>query len=81
MIDTLETFRRLVDSDLTEKQAEAVVSAINSTSDKVATRDDLARLEERFDAQLALLEARLTRTLVGTQIAVVALAVAIIKLF
>ena len=52
--DTLKAAKRLKDAGLAETQAEALVEVIGSTvTENLATKDDLALLEERLGGEIA----------------------------
>ncbi len=79
MLDTYEAVKQLMATGMSEDQAGAVVRVVNSTSDKLATKADLEQLEKRFLERFATKSDLLF--LAGFQVAVISLAVAIIKLF
>ncbi len=60
--DTHKFVRKLKGAGFNEAQAEALTDAVRESqaSADIATRGDLQRLEERFDAKLEKLELRLT---------------------
>ena len=58
--DTLKAAKRLKDAGLEENQAEALVEVIGSTlTENLATKDDLAAVEERLDGKISAVEERL----------------------
>ena len=61
MFDTLRASQRLRDEGgFNERQAEAIVGAFaDDMAPRVATKEDLDRLEERFEEQMERLEERL----------------------
>ncbi len=85
--DTHKIVKDLQDAGFDEPQAEAVVKALGETVDRdvvkpedlkdFATKQDIAELRTEMKA----LELRMTVRLTGAMIAVVGLAVAILKLF
>ncbi len=71
VIDTLKTARDLRTAGLPQEQAEAVAHAINEAHQadfaKLATKDDLARLEAATKADIARLEAAVKADLATTK--------------
>ena len=78
VFDTHEIARSLTAADLTDAQADAITAAVRRAAehdaDALATKADVAALEERMGAkltaELAALEARLAWRLVGAGIAI-----------
>ena len=89
--DTHRVVKDLQDAGFDEAQAEAVVKALGETIDRdtvkpedlknFATKADIAGLRGEMQTELKALELRLTVRLTGIIIAVVGLAVAILKIF
>ena len=89
--DTHRVVKDLQDAGFDEAQAEAVVKALGETIDRdtvkpedlknFATKADIAGLRAEMQTELKALELRLTVRLTGIIIAVVGLAVAILKIF
>jgi uncharacterized membrane protein len=89
MIDTLASLKQLVAAGMEETQAEAVVKVVNADKGQLATKADLEALRSATKADIAALRSELKQfatkndmlLLAGFQVAVISLAVAIIKLF
>lgn len=68
-IDTLEISKRLRDSGLDERQAEAITGALRDVHDadlsRLATKDDLSATEARLKAEIEILRRDLTIRLGG----------------
>jgi hypothetical protein len=62
-LDTLETAKRLKGVGFTEEQAEAVTGILRDTREadlsRLATKDDLARIEAKVEAAIAALRAEI----------------------
>ncbi len=65
LIDTLKVQRDLTAAGLNDRQAEAIVHALASTEDRVATKEDIDSLRTELRAEMNALEARLTRKMYG----------------
>ena len=66
MIDTLRASRRLREAGFEEAQADALVGVLaDDVSDNVATKSDIALLEERLSARVDALEQRMMIRLGG----------------
>lgn len=86
MFDTLKAARRLTDAGFDEEKAGAIVSAFaEDINERVATKDDLRQLEERFDQRLTSLDQHLTirigmvaTTATGVLLAAIAIATGVI---
>ena len=84
MFDTHAIARSLTAADLTDAQADAITDAVREAAehdaavdvDALATKADLARFatKEELRAELAALEARLARRLVGAGVAIAGIA-------
>ena len=60
MIDTLRASRRLQEAGFEEAQADALVGVLaDDLADSVATKSDIALLEERLNARIDALEQRM----------------------
>ena len=91
-VDTLSIARELRAAEIAAPQAEAIASVIGrALVDSAASKTDLESVEHRFTTSLESLEHRLTAKLesfrssmlvwfIGTQVAVGALIVALVKL-
>ena len=93
MFDTLAIARALTAADFTPAQAEALTDAVRQAAEHdaagvdvgtLATKDDVAALERTMKADLcaeiAALELRLVKWIVGTGVAVAGLVVAALRL-
>ena len=83
--DTLEFAKRLREADFTEKQAETLAFAVAEVVEsRLATKEDLARLQHDLEEKIILTELRLkhdlTLRLGGMLAAAVALVAALVKL-
>ena len=66
MIDTLRASRRLQEAGFEEAQADALVGVLaDDLADSVATKSDIALLEERLNARIDALEQRMIIRLGG----------------
>ena len=66
MIDTLRASRRLQEAGFEEAQADALVGVLaDDLADSVATKSDIALLEERLNARINALEQRMIIRLGG----------------
>ncbi len=55
LVDTLKAKRRLVeDFHFSDEHAEGIIEVFSSAEDKVATKEDLVRLEERLRRDLTI---------------------------
>ncbi len=83
MADTLAIVRRLeaagVDRAMAEAHAEAIQTAVDDRQEHLATKADLARVEANMEVRLAAMEVRLTWRMVGLQVGVGGLIIAILK--
>ncbi len=91
-VDTLSLARELRAADLAGPQAEAIAAAIGrAVTETSATKDDLARVEASLRLEIARLDGKMETKVealrssllswfVGTQLAVGALVVALVKL-
>lgn len=81
MVDTLTIARELKAADLPPEQAEAIAAAIGrSVQETAATKADLSQAELRLEAKIDQLHVKLLVWFIGTQVAVGALIVALVKL-
>ena len=85
IIDTLRDARRLMEAGVAPEQAEAMADALAvELVPNLVTKTDLgntvSELKAGFTADIAALEARLTRRFLGGVTVIVGLAVALIKL-
>ena len=79
--DTLAYARRLKEAGVDEAQAEAHAEAVrDATTEGVATKADIVRLEAKIETGLASLKADVLKVAIGIVIANAALIVALIKL-
>ena len=66
MFDTLRAFHRLREAGFEEAQADALVGVFHDhVSENVATKSDIAHLEERLTARIDALEQRMIIRLGG----------------
>ena len=80
-MDTLAISKTLQEASMPASQADAVASALRVTVEEgTATRADLRELEARIDQKFGEQKAALLTWFIGTQIALAALIVALIKL-
>lgn len=55
LLDTHKAIREITEAGLSERQAEAIVSAVNRAEDRIATKDDLEKLGAELRAEMASL--------------------------
>ncbi|WP_156677721.1 hypothetical protein [Sphingomonas profundi] len=87
-VDTLSLAKELRAAELSSVQAEAIAAAIGKAvvegvatkSDVQLLRADLSQAEARLEAKIETVHSRLLTWFIGTQIAVGALIVALLKL-
>ncbi len=84
MADTLAIVRRLekagVDRRMAEAHADVIQAAVDSRQEHLVTKADLARVESGMEVRLAAMETRLTWRMIGLQIGVGGLIIAVLKL-
>jgi hypothetical protein len=66
-VDTLHLARKLKESGISEKQAEAITEVIREANEvaEVASKTDLREMELRMDVKLAEMKSELVRWVVG----------------
>lgn len=80
MVDTLTIARELKAAEFPPGQAEAIAAAIGrSVTETAATRSDVSQTELRLEAKIDQLHTKLLTWFIGTQVAVGALIVALVK--
>ena len=81
MIDTLRASRRLREAGFEEAQADALVGVLaDDVSENVATKSDIALLEERLSARIDALEQRMMIRLGGLVAVATGIIIAIISI-
>lgn len=79
-VDTLSIARELKAAELPAAQAEAIAAAIGrSVSETAATKSDVTQSELRLESKIEQLQGKLLVWFIGTQVAVGALIVALVK--
>jgi hypothetical protein len=80
-VDTLSLARELRAADLAGPQAEAIAAAIGrAVTETAATKADLENLGHQLSAKIEALRSSMLLWFIGTQVAVGALIVALVKL-
>jgi polyhydroxyalkanoate synthesis regulator phasin len=59
LIDTHKAIKQFTTAGIPEKQAEAITEVISNIDQQVATKSDIARLEDKIEANIERLEDKL----------------------
>ncbi len=71
-MDTHATFRNLVQAGFTDRQSEAIVAGLRNSRDTLATNEKLDSVRDFLRAEIAALETRLLRWIIGSGVAITA---------
>lgn len=75
-MDTHATFRNLVQAGFTDRQSEAIVAGLRNSRDTLATNEKLDSVRDflraETAAEIAALETRLLRWIIGSGVAITA---------
>ncbi len=71
-MDTHATYKNLVQAGLTDRQSEAIVDGLRGSRDTLATNEKLDSVRDFLRAEMAALETRLLRWILGSGVAITA---------
>ncbi len=71
-MDTHATYKNLVQAGLTDRQSEAIVNGLRGSRDTLATNKKLDSVRDFLRADMAALETRLLRWILGSGVAITA---------